>query len=76
MMRSFEGSPIDARYQHISERPSLEDEADDVVYATDPAPGGEERSENVPVPDDPADEPEPDRPVVKGQTTLQEWSSL
>lgn len=77
-MRSYSGDPIDGTVQHISERPSLEDEADDIVYATDPSEGGEERTENVPDPSDSDDRPdsEPERPVVKGQTTLPEWSAL
>ncbi|QRV14201.1 hypothetical protein JMJ58_14795 [Haloterrigena salifodinae] len=76
-MHSYSGDPIDGTYQHISERPSLEDEADDVVYATDPEAVGEERAENVPTTTDREEEPaEPERPVVKGQTTLLEWSQL
>ncbi|WP_164722122.1 hypothetical protein [Haloterrigena salifodinae] len=76
-MHSYDGDPLDATYQSITERPSLEDEADDVVYATDPEDVGEERAENVPTTTDPEEEPaEPERPVVKGQTTLPEWSQL
>lgn len=40
---------------------------EDVVYATDPEPEGEERTENVPLPG-------PKRPDTEGQSTLEEWS--
>lgn len=76
-MYSYDGDPIDGTVQHISERPSLEEDADDVVYATDPSEGGEENTENVPDITDPSDADDgPERPVVKGQTTLPEWSQL
>ncbi|WP_395166334.1 hypothetical protein [Natrinema pallidum] len=74
MHRSYDGDPIDCTGQHISERPSLEEEADDVVYATDPEDAGEESTEGIPDLSESDDEPE--RPVVKGQTTLPEWSAL
>ncbi|QCC57348.1 hypothetical protein [Natrinema thermotolerans] len=75
-MRTYSGDPIDGTVQHISERPALEDEADDVVYATDPEDAGEERTEGVPDLSESESDDEPERPVVKGQTTLPEWSSL
>lgn len=71
--RNYRGPPIDAGYQHISERPSLEEQADDVVYATEPTTG-EERTEGVPAIS--TEDDEPTRPVVPGQTTIGEWSSL
>jgi len=66
--RSYSGPAFDTTYQHISERPVLEDEADEVVYATDPEPTGEEQTENVPTP---SDSPEP--PDVDGQSTWDDW---
>ncbi|WP_254766524.1 hypothetical protein [Salinilacihabitans rarus] len=68
--RSYAGDAIDASYQYITERPELDEEAEDVVYATEPEPDGTERAKNVPVPE--PDE-EPDRPAVEGQTTLDDW---
>lgn len=81
--RSYDGPPIDARYQWISERPELDDrdddedydeldrEAEDVVYVTPPEPAGEEIVENVPIPIPRDDQPEPlDR---DGQTRLAEF---
>ncbi|AXR79005.1 hypothetical protein [Natrarchaeobaculum sulfurireducens] len=73
-MRSYSGPTIDAGYQPISERPTLEEQADEVVYATDPDLGGTERTEGTPTIDDDTDEPE--RPAVPGQTTIGEWSQL
>jgi len=76
---SYSGSPLDCTYQYITERPALQDdddddvdeldhEAEDVVYATDPEPTGELRSENVPVPETPTETPD-----VDGQSTLDDW---
>lgn len=70
--RNYTGPPIDGGYQHISERPSLEEQAEDVVYATE-KPTGEERTEGVP---SIAEDDEPARPPVPGQTTIGEWSQL
>jgi hypothetical protein len=47
--RDYEGDPLDGTAQYITERPALEDEADEVAYATDPEPEGEETAENVPL---------------------------
>ncbi|NUC71694.1 hypothetical protein HTZ84_05120 [Haloterrigena sp. SYSU A558-1] len=74
-MRSYSGDPLDATYQSITERPELEEQAHKVEYATDPEPGGTETTEGVPVPGEPESD-ELDRPVVRGQTTLSEWSRL
>jgi len=60
-----DGVGIDATYQYITERPALKDQAEDVVYATDPEPGGDVSAENVPDPRQ--------RPDTTGQTTLDEW---
>lgn len=65
--RSYDGPALDATYQHITERPSLDKEADDVVYATDPEDTGEETTENVPTPET------PESPAVEGQSTLDDW---
>jgi hypothetical protein len=46
--RSYSGFALAATYRHISERPVFEDEADEVVYTTDPEPTGEEQTESVP----------------------------
>lgn len=48
--RRYDGDALDGTVQYITERPELEDEADDVAYATDPDPPGEATMENVPVP--------------------------
>lgn len=68
--RSYDGPALDATYQYITERPELEKEAEDVIYATEPEPQGKETAENVPVPDEPEGV---DRPDVEGQTTLDDW---
>jgi hypothetical protein len=66
--RSYDGPPLDATYQYITERPSLDEQAEETLYATDPEPVGEERTENVPTP-----ESDPDRPDVEGQSTWADW---
>jgi hypothetical protein len=33
--RAYEGDPLDGTAQYITERPELEEEADEVAYATD-----------------------------------------
>lgn len=71
--RSYDGPAIDAGWQYFHERPAAEDldeQAEDVVYATEPEDDGEEHSENVPVP-----EPDqtPSRPDVDGQSTWDDW---
>lgn len=48
--RSYEGDPLGATEQYITERPELEEESDDVEYATDPEPDGEATVKNVPMP--------------------------
>ena len=48
--REYEGDPLDATEQYITERPELEEEAEEVAYATDPEPAGETTTENVPIP--------------------------
>ncbi|OIB56620.1 hypothetical protein [Natrialba sp. SSL1] len=68
--REASGVSIDATYQSITERPELEKQAEQVEYATDPEDVGEERTENVPVPDEPETV---ERPDVDGQTTLEDW---
>lgn len=68
--RSYEGGALDATYQYITERPSLEEEAEDVVYATDPEDVGDECVEDVPVPDS---DPKPSGDC-NGQTSLEDWS--
>jgi hypothetical protein len=50
--RDYEGDPLDGTVQYVTERPALEDEADEVAYATDPEPQGTETTENVPMPGD------------------------
>ncbi|AGB39774.1 hypothetical protein [Natronococcus occultus] len=71
--RDYQGPDLDATYQHISERPELDrldEDAEDVVYATE-AEQGEETTENVPIPGE--DDEDQQRPLVPGQTTLTEW---
>lgn len=72
-MRSFSGDPLDATYQSITERPELEEQAEQVEYATDPEPGGTETTEGVPIPEKSDGDEAVQRPVVPGQTTLSEW---
>jgi hypothetical protein len=50
--RAYDGDPLDGTAQYITERPELEEEADEVAYATDPEPEGESTAENVPMPGD------------------------
>ena len=66
--RSYDGPALDGTYQHISERPALDQ--DGTVYATDPEPVGEERTEDVPVPDLDSDTEQSDRDT---QTTFEDW---
>lgn len=68
--RSYSGPALDASYQYITERPELEEEAEDVVYATDPEPIGEERTEGRP---DFSEDSVIDRPDVDGQTSFEDW---
>ena len=67
MSRSYDGPPLDLRYQYITERPELDGE-DGLVYATEPEPPGRETTENVPVP---VERPEP--VDEDGQTQIQGW---
>lgn len=68
--RDYSGGSIDATYQAITERPELDEEAEQVEYATEPEPTGEERTEGVP---NLGDDQDADRPDVDGQTTLEDW---
>ncbi|MXV62056.1 hypothetical protein GS429_08280 [Natronorubrum sp. JWXQ-INN-674] len=68
--REARGGSIDASIQYITERPELDEQADRVEYATEPEDVGEERTENVPVPEEPETV---ERPDVDGQTTLEDW---
>ena len=52
--RDYEGDPLDGTAQYITERPELDEEADEVEYATDPEPEGKSTAENVPMPGDDA----------------------
>jgi len=62
-----DGVGIDATYQYITERPALEDQAEDVVYATDPEPAGAMTTEGDP-------QVGGDRPDDReGQTTIADW---
>lgn len=66
--RSYSGPAIDGTYQHISDRPELDEQAETVEYATDPEPEGEETVENLP---DLSEERE--IPDVDGQTSWDDW---
>ncbi|WIV68240.1 hypothetical protein [Natrialbaceae archaeon AArc-T1-2] len=68
--RSYSGDSLDVTYQAITERPELEEEAEDVIYATDPEPIGEERTDGVPELDDQDDV---ERPDVDGQSAFEDW---
>lgn len=66
--RSYDGTELDHSWQYFHERPALEEEAETVVYATDPDDAGEETTENVPAPE--RGPPED----VDGQTTVEDWA--
>lgn len=71
--RSYEGGPLDCSWQYFHERPAAQDGDGETVYATDPEPVGEERTEDVPIPD--GGQRDRDGPVddVDGQTTWDDW---
>ncbi|MDJ1431480.1 hypothetical protein [Halostagnicola sp. A-GB9-2] len=68
--RSYDGPALDGTVQYITERPELDKEAESVVYATEPEPVGQERTEGVPEIDS---EQEVDRPDVDGQSSFEDW---
>ncbi|WP_137288644.1 hypothetical protein [Natronorubrum halophilum] len=68
--REARGGSLDGTVQYITERPELNEQAEDVVYATEPEPQGEESTEGVPELE--ADQ-EVEHPDVTGQTTLEDW---
>lgn len=47
--RTFQGEPRDYTWQYVTERPELDEQAEDVVYASDPEPDGEVSVEAVEV---------------------------
>ncbi|WP_324757052.1 hypothetical protein [Haloarcula montana] len=66
---SYSGDPLDGTVQYITERPELDDNGETVDVVDDRIDAeGEERVENVPIPED-----EPDRPDAGGQSTLDDW---
>lgn len=66
--RHYEGPPLDATYQHISERPFGDDDGE-TVYATEEETGAEV-TENVPTPTA-TDTPAPVDDT--GQTAITDW---
>lgn len=48
--RDYESPSPDGTVQYITEQIALDDEADDILYPTDPEDAGEVTAENVPVP--------------------------
>ena len=63
--RSYDGPALDGTVQHIGEAPFWAGKGE-TVDATDREDPGEERTENVPV-------PEAEKPDVDGQSTLEDW---
>lgn len=71
---SYEGPEegLDVSWQYWHERPAaqdddVEEDCPETVYATPPEPPGEERTENVPIPDG----GDSDR---EGQSTIDDWT--
>lgn len=85
--RRYSGPPLDLREQYITERPELDDRDDDdeenqdddvdveTVYVTDPEPPGEERTENVPVPEYGREESPWIEPADTEQSTFDDWEA-
>lgn len=72
--RKYSGDPLDMTYTPITERPELEKDAEDVIYATEPQGQGTETTENVPIPEPEDDQDKDDGPVrIPGQSTLSEF---
>jgi len=65
--RSYDGPALDGTYQPISEAPYWQGEGE-TVDVVDDSDLGEERVENVPIPDG-GEQPED----AEGQTTLDDW---
>lgn len=72
MTRRYSGPALDGTVQYLNEAPYWANDGE-TVDATDPEPPGEERTENVPVPD--GGRRDRDGPVddVDGQTTWDDW---
>ncbi|QLD84638.1 hypothetical protein HWV23_02835 [Natronomonas halophila] len=65
---SYDGPALDGTVQHLSEAPYWQGDGETVDVVDDRVDGaGEERTENVPVPDG------GEKPDVDGQTTLEDW---
>lgn len=76
--RSYTGDPLDHTWQYFHERPAAGEDDDETVYATDPEPQGEERTEDVPLSDggpEPGDDGDGRDGAVDGgsQATLDEF---
>jgi len=65
--RSYDGFALDGSYQTIDEAPYWQGDGETVNVVDDRLEGGDERTENVPVPDG------GQRPDVDGQSTLSDW---
>ncbi|QLH77472.1 hypothetical protein HZS55_09260 [Halosimplex rubrum] len=65
--RSYDGPAIDGSVQYISEAPYWQGDGE-TVDVVDDSELGEERTENVPMPDGGAE-----RPDVDGQSTWADW---
>ena len=64
--RSYQGPALDETVQYLGEAPHWAAGEGETVDATDREDPGEERTENVPV-------PEVETPDVDGQSTLEDW---
>jgi hypothetical protein len=71
---SYDGPPLDATYQHISDAPAWRSDDGETVNVVDDEETGEISTENVPQPPQTPDERRPD---ADGQTTLDDfgWST-
>ncbi|WP_459191845.1 hypothetical protein [Halosimplex sp. J119] len=67
MTRSYDGDPLDGTVQYITEAPAWQGDGE-TVDVVDDTELGEERTENVPIPDGGERSEDAD-----GQTTLDEW---
>jgi len=68
--RKYDGPAVDGTVQYITERPELDKQAEDIIYATDPEDGGEIATEGVPEGVPKGEVQGPDEP---GQATLDEF---
>lgn len=73
--RKYDGKPIDATYQHLTERPYGGDDGE-TVYATEEPSGKERTVGEIVFEDDVKQKPhktEHTRPDTTGQTSCEDW---